>query len=293
MGLRQKWENVQLAHPWRPWASLLSGATMTGITLPSLCHCLFVFLHFCVFVSLSFALLPFVLLFLSFCLSAFLSFCLSSFLPFVICVLLSFGCFVSFSLSLSFWIGTPLGTLGLSLSGAAMTGITSANSFIVCWKEIRYRIWNPNLLKPRHSEQIYSKRTMIRRKKETCFFFSSTKSDWWYADPLTLPSARAQHKAPNKPEIFPLWMKVQNTIRVGGSTALWSSYSAYTVYIVNTVHTICTVYYLVTLLDDFSPLHWDLCIDHLYISPSRHQRNIVQLCTYCLYCSNCFILLKQ
>ena len=36
---------------------------------------------------------------------------------------------------------------------------------------------------------------------------------------------------------------------------------------------------LSTQLDDLSPLHLDLCIDHLFISPSRHQRNIVQLCT--------------
>ena len=32
-------------------------------------------------------------------------------------------------------------------------------------------------------------------------------------------------------------------------------------------------------LDDLSPLPWDLCIDHLYFTIKRHQRNIVQLCT--------------
>ena len=38
--------------------------------------------------------------------------------------------------------------------------------------------------------------------------------------------------------------------------------------------------WLVTQIDDLSPVYWDLCIDHLHIFPtSREHRNIVQLCT--------------
>ena len=113
--------NVRLADPLGSFCSIIYGSwakvrkctvgtSLETLSLPavwrcydryyftftlSLTICLFALFCYCLFTFLSLCPLPF-------CPLAFLSCCLFFFLPFVHFVISSFGCFVSFSLSLSF-----------------------------------------------------------------------------------------------------------------------------------------------------------------------------------------------